>query len=136
MVRVIKKPLEPLPKRIEQNVCLPAGGADPRADQALPCIGAALPKAIGAKDHLTNSSSDKKFSKVFSDTVTETLVLAISPHEWEGFFSPGGKVLVKIDVEGYEPALMASFQEIASRYQPDFLIEVLQRTPEAPLAVQ
>ena len=83
------------------------------------------------KDHLTNSSLDKKFSGIFSDTVTETLVLAISPRELEGFFSPGGKVLVKIDVEGYEPVLMAAFQEIVRRYQPDFLIEVLEGTPEA-----
>src|SRR5262249_11218158 len=51
------------------------------------------------KDHLTNSSLDEKFSRIFSDTVTETLVLAISPRELERFFSPGGKVLVKIDVD-------------------------------------
>jgi hypothetical protein len=48
----------------------------------------------------------------------------------ERFFSPGGKVLMKIDVEGYEFALMTAFKEIGRRYQPDFLIEVLQGTPE------
>jgi hypothetical protein len=79
---------------------------------------------------LTNSSLDKKFSGIFSDTVTETLILAISPRELERFFSPGGKVLVKIDVEGYEPVLMAAFQEIVRRYRPDFLIEVLEGTSE------
>ena len=63
--------------------------------------------------------------------MTETLVLAINPRELERFFPPGGKVLVKIDVEGYEPMLMAAFQEIVSRYQPDFLIEVLEGTSEA-----
>jgi hypothetical protein len=42
-----------------------------------------------------------------------------------------GKVLMKIGVEGYELALMMAFKEIARRYQPDFLIEVLQGTPEA-----
>jgi FkbM family methyltransferase len=83
------------------------------------------------KDHLTNGSFDEKFSGIFSDTVTETVVLAISPRELEGFFSPGGKVLVKIDVEGYEPALIMAFKEIVCRYQPDLLIEVLQGTPEA-----
>ena len=37
----------------------------------------------------------------------------------------------QIDVEGYEPDLMAAFKDIALRYRPDFLIEVLPRTPEA-----
>jgi FkbM family methyltransferase len=83
------------------------------------------------KDHLTNGSFDEKFSRIFSEVVTETLVLAISPRELEGFFSPDGKVLVKIDVEGYEPDLMMAFKEIVRRYQPDFLIEVLEGTPEA-----
>jgi hypothetical protein len=63
--------------------------------------------------------------------VTETLVWAISPRELERFFSPGCKVLVKINVEGYEFALMTAFKEIVRRYQPDFLIKVLQETPEA-----
>jgi FkbM family methyltransferase len=83
------------------------------------------------KDHLTNGSFDEKFSGIFSDAVTETLVLAISPRELERFFSPAGKVLVKIDVEGYEFELMTAFKEIVRRYEPDFVIEVLQGTPEA-----
>jgi FkbM family methyltransferase len=81
-------------------------------------------------NHLTNGSFDESFSRTFSDKVTETFVLAISPRELEQFFSPGGKVLVKIDVEGYEPALIAAFKELVSRYQPDFLIEVLDGAPE------
>jgi FkbM family methyltransferase len=83
------------------------------------------------KDHLTNGSFEKGFVRIFSDKVTETVVLAISPPELEGFFPSGGKALVKIDVEGYEPALMGGFRDIVTRYQPDFLIEVLEGTPEA-----
>jgi hypothetical protein len=43
----------------------------------------------------------------------------------------GANVLVKVDVEGYEPDLTASLKDIVLRYWPDFLIEVLTGTPEA-----
>src|SRR5262249_641309 len=49
----------------------------------------------------------------------------------EAFFTPDRNVLVKIDVEGYEPAFMRAFKEIVCQYQPDFLVEVLEGTPAA-----
>jgi hypothetical protein len=39
--------------------------------------------------------------------------------------------VVIVDVEGYEPDLLAAFRDIIVRYRPDFLIEVLTGAPEA-----
>jgi FkbM family methyltransferase len=82
------------------------------------------------KDHLTNGSLNAEFAGIFGPTL-ETTVITIGAHELEHFFRTSTRVLVKIDVEGYEPELMAAFEDIALRYRPDFLVEVLPRTPEA-----
>ena len=55
----------------------------------------------------------------------------IGAGELDYFFRTSERVLVKVDVEGYEPDLMAAFKDIALRYRPDFLIEVLTGTAEA-----
>jgi hypothetical protein len=47
------------------------------------------------------------------------------------FFRTPARVPVKVDVEGYEPDLLATFGDIVVRYRPEFLIEVLTGTPEA-----
>jgi FkbM family methyltransferase len=83
------------------------------------------------KDHLTNGSLVAQFATIFSPVVRETTVIAIGVDELEYFFQTSERVLVKVDVEGYEPDLMAAFKEIVLRYRPDFLIEVLSGTPEA-----
>jgi hypothetical protein len=61
----------------------------------------------------------------------KTTVIAIGVGELDYFVQNGTRVLVKVDVEGYEPDLMAAFKDIVLRYRPDFLIEVLTGTPEA-----
>ena len=83
------------------------------------------------KDHLTNGSLVPQFAGIFSPIVRETTVIAIGAGELDYFFRTPARVLVKIDVEGYEPYLMAAFKDIVLRYRPDFLIEVLTGTPEA-----
>jgi FkbM family methyltransferase len=83
------------------------------------------------KDHLTNGSLVPQFAGIFSPIVRETTVIAIGAGELDYFFRTPARVLVKIDVEGYEPYLMAAFKDIVLRYRPDFLIEVLAGTPEA-----
>jgi FkbM family methyltransferase len=82
------------------------------------------------KGHLTNGSLVAQFAGIFAPT-QETTVIAIGAHELEHFFQTTTRVLVKIDVESYEPDLMAAFKGIALRYRPDFLIEVLPQTPAA-----
>jgi FkbM family methyltransferase len=83
------------------------------------------------KDHLTNGSLVAQFACIFSPIVRETTVIAIGVGELDYFFQKPTRVLVKVDVEGYEADLMAAFRDIVLRYRPDFLIEVLTGTPEA-----
>jgi hypothetical protein len=83
------------------------------------------------KGHLTNGSLVRQFAGIFSPDVRETMVLAIGASDLDYFFQPYTRVLIKVDVEGYEPELMAAFKDIVLRYRPDFLIEVLAGTPEA-----
>jgi FkbM family methyltransferase len=83
------------------------------------------------KDHLTNGSLVAQFAGIFSPMVRETTVIAVGAGELNYFFQTPTRVLVKVDVEGYEPDLMAAFKDIVLRYRPDFLIEVLAGTPEA-----
>lgn len=78
--------------------------------------------------HLTNGSFLKPFADVFSNDVLKTTVVAIGPSELEHFFK--GKVLLKIDVEGYEPQLLDALGALIVRHEPDLLIEVLPGTPE------
>jgi FkbM family methyltransferase len=80
--------------------------------------------------HLTKGSLVAQFASIFAPT-QEIIVVAIGAHELDYFFQNSSRVLVKIDVEGYEPDLMAGFKDIVQRYRPDFLIEVLPGTPEA-----
>jgi FkbM family methyltransferase len=82
------------------------------------------------QDHLTNGSLLESFAGMFSSKVTKSIVHTISANDIGCFFENGVKVLVKIDVEGYEPQLLPTFQELARFHHPDFLIEVLPGTPE------
>ena len=82
------------------------------------------------RGHLTNGSLVKNFAKLFSDRVEGSIVATHHPRDLEVFFGPGQKVLLKIDVEGYEPQLVIAFQELIEKYRPDILIEVLPGTPE------
>jgi hypothetical protein len=83
------------------------------------------------KDHLTNGSLVAEVTGIFSPMVQETTVAALAASELACFFQAHARVLVKVDVEGYEPDLMQASKDIALRYRPDFLIEVLAGTPEA-----
>lgn len=78
--------------------------------------------------HLTNGSFLRDFACVFSDQVKATTVAAVGPTEIEHFFK--GKVLLKIDVEGFEPQLLAALGDLIIRHKPDLLIEILPGTPE------
>jgi FkbM family methyltransferase len=82
------------------------------------------------KGHLTNGSFIREFAELFSDTITEREVVVIAAAELESFLSSARKALIKIDVEGFEPMLVASLQPLIQRYQPDLLIEVLEKTAE------
>jgi FkbM family methyltransferase len=82
------------------------------------------------KGHLTNGSFMREFSAIFSDTVQESIVTVVGAEQLERFFCGKRKVLVKIDVEGYEPQLLKAMSAQISLYHPDLIIEVLPGTPE------
>jgi FkbM family methyltransferase len=81
--------------------------------------------------HLTNGSLDCRFASIFSTIVREDMVIALSPQELRPMFEQNTRVLVKVDVEGYEPSLMRAFGSVIEEFHPDFLIEILEGTPEA-----
>ena len=79
--------------------------------------------------HLTNGSLLPSFAAMFSNRVDSTLVASVGPAEIERFFQCD-KVLLKIDVEGFEPQLLHALSPLIEQYAPDILIEVLAGTPE------
>jgi FkbM family methyltransferase len=88
------------------------------------------------KNHLTNGSFLKEFSQIFSGDVSETSVLAIGPADLHRFLKGRQRPLIKMDVEGYEATLLSDMAEIIDIYCPDFLIEVLEGSPEELEAIE
>jgi FkbM family methyltransferase len=81
--------------------------------------------------HLTNGSFLRDFAGIFADAVSETTVLVVGAQELERYFIDTEKVLLKIDVEGFEPSLITALAPLIRKYDPDLLIEVLDTTVEA-----
>ncbi len=82
-------------------------------------------------DHLTNGSLDHEFACYFTDQIKETIVPAVDAGFLENLVNKGERVLLKIDVEGYEPVLLASLEKFLQQHQADIIIEVLKETEEA-----
>jgi FkbM family methyltransferase len=80
------------------------------------------------KDHLTNGSFLKEFAGKFSDVVKRNVVATHGATDLEFFFQSNQKLLLKVDVEGYEPVLLRALQNIISSYRPDIILEVLADT--------
>jgi FkbM family methyltransferase len=81
--------------------------------------------------HLTNGSFLRDFAGIFADAVSETTVLVVGAQELEPYFIDTEKVLLKIDVEGFEPSLITALASLIRKYDPDLLIEVLDTTVKA-----
>ena len=79
--------------------------------------------------HLTNGSFVREFSAIFSENIKESVVTVVAATELERYFKPNTKVLVKIDVEGFEPQLLAAMSTQIEAHKPDLLIEVLEGSP-------
>lgn len=78
--------------------------------------------------HLTNGSLLRNFAANFSDDVVCRRVFAVGGDEVVTLIKPGQKLLVKIDVEGYEPVVLKTLEPILAAHRPDVLIEVLEPT--------
>jgi FkbM family methyltransferase len=80
--------------------------------------------------HLTNGSFIREFSAQFSSEVSERFVAVICAQELARYMVRAERTLIKIDVEGFEPILIAGMIELISRFRPDFLIEILPGSSE------
>lgn len=78
--------------------------------------------------HLTNGSLDPGFAAYFSESVAQILVPTIGPDFLAALVLDGERVLLKIDVEGYEPQLLGSLSGFIERNKPDLIVEVLRET--------
>jgi len=81
--------------------------------------------------HLTNGSLLREFSEIFSPSIAENMVVVLAASELDRWLGSSKKALIKIDVEGFEPALLAALKPLIERYRPDLLIEVLPFTLDA-----
>ena len=81
--------------------------------------------------HLTNGSLDQSFARIFAGSVRSTKVPGISGTQIAQLLPKGKRVLFKIDVEGSEPTVLGSLEQIIRSERPDILIEVLEPTVDA-----
>lgn len=77
------------------------------------------------KGHLTNGSLDSNFAGGFSDQVDVHQVLVIDGHLLGSLLPDSGRVLIKIDTEGSECAVLEGLHDLIHQRQPDIILEVL-----------
>jgi FkbM family methyltransferase len=81
--------------------------------------------------HLTNGSIDKTFAALFSNSIRSTSVASLNGNDILQLIPGKRKVLLKIDVEGSEPVVVRSLENLIASVRPDVLIEVLPQTVDA-----
>jgi FkbM family methyltransferase len=75
--------------------------------------------------HLTNGSLDRDFAQIFSSTLRASQTLAVSGDMIAELVTDCQHLLVKIDVEGAEFAVLSSLEGFLMRRKPDLVVEVL-----------
>ena len=91
--------------------------------------------AVGAKTgfeefhepegHLTNGSLVGGFAAKFSESVRSVPVLVVDAALLHGLVKEARRVLIKIDVEGYEAQVLRALAPLVASKRPDILLEVL-----------
>jgi FkbM family methyltransferase len=82
------------------------------------------------RGHLTNGSFVEGFARQFSDKVAKSIVAVHHADDLGPLFEGHRKVLLKIDVEGYEPQLLGALELLIEQFRPDILLEVLPGSAE------
>ena len=77
------------------------------------------------QDHLTNGSLKRDFAAYFSDDVATDTVFAVGADSLKKLVHDGERVLLKIDVEGYEAELLESLIAFVDVHNADLIVEVL-----------
>jgi FkbM family methyltransferase len=80
--------------------------------------------------HLTNGSFVRSFAELFAAAVDQTTVETVAAVDLEKWLATSAKALIKLDVEGFEPELLAALAPLLEKYHPDLLIEVMPSTVE------
>ncbi len=78
--------------------------------------------------HLTNGSLVANFASIFSDDVQKNHVIALGPEFFEQLAADSNKILIKMDVEGFEPKLLRILSGFVMQHRPDIVLEVLSET--------
>jgi FkbM family methyltransferase len=78
--------------------------------------------------HITNGSFNREFALRFSNEVRRTTTLVVNADLLNEFVGDSDRLLIKIDVEGAEPVILAALERLVRRLKPDLLIEVLPLT--------
>ncbi len=78
--------------------------------------------------HLTNGSLVRSFAGLFSTSIATTQVEVRGPEHIVALLERYPKVLLKIDVEGYEPELLDALQDAILEFRPHLVVEVLSET--------
>jgi FkbM family methyltransferase len=75
--------------------------------------------------HLTNGSLDASFARIFAEVVQATKVASMSGRQIQELCQDSERLLLKIDVEGAEPAVVRTLESVIVSKVPEMLIEVL-----------
>jgi FkbM family methyltransferase len=75
--------------------------------------------------HLTNGSLIESFARQFSEEVKFRPVIVIDANRLTELVPAHARLLIKIDVEGFEAELLTALQPLLASHCPDLLIEVL-----------
>ena len=78
--------------------------------------------------HLTNGSFVANFASIFSDVIDKNYVISLGPEFLEPLVPKNGKILIKMDVEGFEPQLLKMLGDFIRKHRPDLILEVLSET--------
>jgi FkbM family methyltransferase len=113
-------------RRLQRN--LEANGARVIAFQAAVGATAGLRDFYEPVGHLTNGSFVREFAAHFAGQLERTTVVVVAAADLEKWLVSAQKALIKIDVEGYEPELLAALGPLLEMYRPDLLIEVMPGT--------
>jgi FkbM family methyltransferase len=87
------------------------------------------------KAHLTNGSFHEGFARRFTDDVEENLVVTVDGAMVRGLVDHAERILLKIDVEGAEAAVLESLAPLLDERSPDLVVEVLEDFDQSIAAV-
>jgi FkbM family methyltransferase len=87
------------------------------------------------KAHLTNGSLHEDFAHRFAEEVLENLVVTVDGAMVSSLVEHAGRILVKLDVEGAEAAVLESLAPLLDEHSPDLVVEVLEDFDQSIAAV-